>query len=78
MKTAYLIDKDAVGGGMEYIRRQIVAHPGDESRVFFSERGECTAANMNAWGADIIHINHLRALVQLFCNPFSRPKGEVL
>ena len=48
MKTAYLIDRDSVGGGMEYIRRQIAAHPGDESRVFFSCRGECAAAKMNS------------------------------
>ena len=78
MKTAYLIDKDAVGGGMEYIRRQIARHSGDESRVFFSDRGECTAAKMNAWGADVIHVNHLKALLQLFRNPFARPRGKVV
>ena len=78
MKTAYLIDHDGVGGGMEYIRRQIAAHPGDESRVFFSERGECAAAKMDDWGADVIHANHLKALAQLFRNPFSRPKGKVV
>ena len=78
MKTAYLIDKDAVGGGMEYIRRQIAAHPGDESRVFFSCRGECAAREINAWGADIIHVNHLKALLQLFRNPLSKPKGKVV
>ena len=78
MKTAYLIDKDAVGGGMEYIRRQIAAHQGDESRVFFSCRGECSAAKMNAWGADVIHVNHLKALVQLFRNPLARPRGKVV
>ena len=78
MKTAYLIDKEAVGGGMEYIRRQIAMHPGDEARVFFSERRECTAEKMNAWGADVIHVNHLKALVQIFRSPFSRPKGKVL
>ena len=78
MKRAYLIDRDSVGGGMEYIRRQMAAHPQDESRVFFSCRGECTAAKMNAWGADVIHANHLKALVQLFRNPFSRPNGKVI
>jgi glycosyltransferase involved in cell wall biosynthesis len=78
MKTAYLIDKDAVGGGMEYIRRQIARHSGDESRVFFSDRGECTAAKMNAWGAEVIHVNHLKALLQLFRNPFARPRGKVV
>ena len=40
MKVAYLIDRDSVGGGMEYIRRRIAARPDDESRVFFSCRGE--------------------------------------
>ena len=78
MRRAYLIDRDSVGGGMEYIRRQIAAHPDDESRVFFSCRGECTARKMNAWEADVIHANHLRALIQLFRNPFSKPKGKVI
>ena len=78
MKTAYLIDRDSVGGGMEYIRRQIAAHPGDESRVFFSCRGECAAAKINAWGAEVIHVNHLKALLQLFRNPFSSPRGKVV
>ena len=30
MRVAYLIDHDAVGGGMEYIRRKIAARAGDE------------------------------------------------
>ena len=63
---------------MEYIRRQIAARPDDESRVFFSCRGECTARKMNGWGADVIHANHLKALAQLFRNPLSRPKGKVV
>ena len=63
---------------MEYIRRQIAAHPGDESRVFFSCRGECAAAKMKAWGAEVIRVNHLKALVQLFRNPFTRPRGKVV
>ena len=78
MRRAYLIDRDSVGGGMEYIRRQIAAHPSDEAHVFFSERGDCTAATMNAWGADLVHVNHLKALVQLFRNPFARPRGKVV
>ncbi len=78
MRRAYLIDRDSVGGGMEYIRRQMAAHPHDESRVFFSCRGECTARKMNAWGADVIHVNHLKALVQLFRSPFLKPKGKVV
>ena len=77
MRIAYLIDRDSLGGGMEYIRRQIAAHLGDESRVFFSDRGECTAAKLNAWGAEKIVVNHLKALVQLLGNPFRRPRGEV-
>ena len=78
MRRAYLIDRDSVGGGMEYIRRQMATHPGDECRVFFSDRGECTAAKMDEWGADMIHVNHLKALVQLFRNPFVKPKGKVV
>ena len=78
MKIAYLTDRDSVGGGMEYIRRQIAAHPDDETRVFFADRGECAAAKMNAWGAEVIHVNHLKALLQLFRNPFVKPKGKVV
>lgn len=78
MKTAYLIDRDSVGGGMEYIRRRIAACPDDESRVFFSCRGECAATKMNAWGAEVIHVNHVKALLQLFRNPFVKSKGKVV
>lgn len=77
MKIAYLIDYNSLGGGMEYIRRQIAARPGAECRVFFSERGECKAAKMDAWGAEEIVVNHLKALVQLLGNPLRRPKGRV-
>jgi glycosyltransferase involved in cell wall biosynthesis len=78
VKIAYLIDRDSVGGGIEYVYRQMAAHPDDETRVFFSERGECTAANMSAWGAEIIHANHLKSLLQLFCNPFARVGSYVI
>ena len=78
MKIAYLIDRDSVGGGMEYVYRQMAAHPDDETRVFFSERGECTAANISAWGAEVIHANHLKSLLQLFCNPFARVGSYVI
>ena len=78
MKIAYLIDRNSVGGGMEYVRRQMAAHPNDETRVFFSDRGDCTAAKMNASGAEVIHVNHLKALLQLFRNPFVRPHGRVI
>lgn len=78
MRLAYLIDRNSVGGGMEYVRRQMAAHPNDETRVFFSARGECAAAKMTSWGADVIHVNHLKALLQLFRNPLSSPKGKVV
>ena len=78
VRLAYLIDRDSVGGGMEYIRRRIAAHPTADCRVFFAARGGCTAAAMNAWGADVVHVNHLRALVQLFRNPFVKPKGKIV
>lgn len=77
MKIAYLIDRDSLGGGIEYIRRQIAAHPNDECRVFFSERGECSPWLMDEWGAEDIVVNHLKALVQLIGNPLKRPKGRV-
>lgn len=77
MKIAYLIDRDSLGGGMEYIRRKIAAHPDDECRVFFSERGECSPQQMDAWGAEEIVVNHLKALLQLLGNPLRRPGGRV-
>ena len=78
MKIAYLLDRQSVGGGTEYVRHQMAAHPHDECRVFVSARGECTAARMNEWGADVVHVNHLKALMQLFRNPFTKPRGKVL
>lgn len=78
MRIAYLIDRDSVGGGIEYVRRQIAAHPADECHVFFSDRGECTAAKLNAWGAGLVHVNHLKALLQLYRNPLSRPRAKVV
>lgn len=77
MKIAYLIDCDVIGGGLEYVRRKIAAHPNDECRVFFADRGECKVATVNDWGAEEIVVNHLRALLQFLWNPFSRPKGRV-
>ena len=77
MKVAYLTDRPSVGGGGEYIRRQIAAHPDDPGRVFFADRGECTAAKVNAWCPDWIHVNHLRSLLQLYRNPLRRPKAPV-
>ena len=69
MKIAYLIDKEAIGGGGEYIRRKIAALPdGDEGRAFYADRGECTWKALREWGAEKVVINHLRAAVQLF-NP---------
>lgn len=78
LQVAYLIDRDAVGGGMAYIRRKQAERPGDTCRVFTADRGECTASNVNAWGADLIHVNHLKALVQLFANPFVSPRGKLV
>ena len=77
MRVAYLIDRDSLGGGMEYIRRKIAARPADECRVFFSARGECSPRQMNVWGAEEIVVNHLKALLQLLGNPLKRPQGRV-
>lgn len=78
MKIAYLIDRDSLGGGMEYVRRQIAAHPQDECRVFYSERGECSPRQIDVWGAEEIVVNHLKALLQLLWNPLRRPRGRVM
>ena len=77
MKIAYLIDRDSLGGGMEYIRRQIASRPKDECRVFFSDRGECVPRRMDEWGADEVVVNHLKALAQLLGNPLRKPQGTV-
>ena len=45
MKIAYLIDRDSVGGGIEYVRRQIAAHPNDECCVFLSARVKVLTEN---------------------------------
>lgn len=62
---------------MEYVRRQIAAHPDDGCRVFFSERGECTPRRMGEWGAEEIDVNHLKALVQPLGSPLRRPQLRV-
>ena len=74
MRIAFLLDAPTVGGGYEYVR-QLTAGLGSscESRVFYSVRGECSARVINAWHPDIIHVNHLRALVQLFKCPWRHP-----
>ena len=77
MRIAYLTDRDSIGGGMEYIRRQMAAHRNDECRVFLSSRGECTPRRLDAWGAQEIVVNHLRALVQLMGWRPGRPQGRV-
>ena len=80
MKVAYLIDKESLGGGCEYIARKSTARQaaGDVCRIFYSDRGECTVTKVDAWGAEEIVVNHLKALVQLLGNPFRRPKGRVM
>lgn len=79
MKVAYLIDNESIGGGCEYIARKSAARQavGDVCCTFYSKRGECRSASLDAWGADEIVVNHLKALVQLLGNPFRRPKGRV-
>ncbi len=79
MKIAYLIDKESLGGGCEYIARKSAARQaaGDVCCTFCSDRGECSVDKIDAWGADEIVVNHLKALVQLLGNPFRRPKGNV-
>ena len=79
MKVAFLIDCESLGGGCEYIRQKSDERrqANDACRTFYSVKGECTPATLDAWGADDIVVNHLKALVQLLRNPFRRPKGRV-
>ena len=79
MKIAYLIDRPSLGGGCEYVRQLTQGLPlSFECRAFYSSRGECTARRVNAWRPDIIHVNHLRALLQLFRSPWRRPNAPVV
>ena len=41
-------------------------------------RGAGAARQVNAWHPDIIHVNHLCALLQLFKFPWSRPRAPVV
>lgn len=78
MKIAYLADSDSIGGGMEYIRRHAaMLGVGDEAKTFFADRGECRLEHLEKWGPDVISVNHLKALVQLFSNPFRRPAARI-
>ena len=67
------------GGGGEYVRKLARGLADScESRVFYAARGECGAAVVNAWKPDVIHVNHLRALLQLFKFPWKRPVAPVV
>lgn len=77
MKVAYLIDKDELGGGTEYISLKIASRSDDECRVFYSARKECTVKAIDEWGAEEIIVNHLKSLVQLLGNPLKRPSGKI-
>lgn len=79
MKIAYLIDRESIGGGCEYIRRKSDERRmmNDECRTFYSEKGECRAKIVDEWGADLVVVNHLKALVQLLGRPWERPHGKV-
>ena len=78
MKVAYLIDRDSVGGGCEYIRQLRCGLGRNETKMFFSVEKQCRASVVNAWSPDVIHVNHLKALLQLFSNPACRPLAPVV
>lgn len=78
MKVAYLIDRKSVGGGCEYIRQLCHGMPKNETKTFLAVEMRCRANVVNAWRPDIIHVNHLKALLQLFANPFRRPCAPVV
>jgi len=79
MKIAYCIDKEGLGGGCEYIRRKCdadLAH-GNDCKVFYSDLGECCVDVIDSWGADLIVVNHLKALLQLVGRPWNSPRARV-
>lgn len=77
-RIAYLIDKEAVGGGNAYIAHERAARKHDVTEVFYAAKGDAKASRVNAWGADLIVVNHLKALLQLYLNPFVHPIGKVV
>lgn len=78
MKIVYLIDKDCVGGGGEYIRQLRLGLDGFETQVLYADEKQCRARNVNSLCPDVIHVNHLKALLQLYVNPFCRPCAPVV
>ena len=78
MKVLHLTDRDAVGGGARYIQLLRQGMPDVETRVLYAEDGECRASVVNRLRPDIIHVSHLKALSQLYSNPFSRPRCPVV
>ncbi len=79
MKIAFLTNNDALGGGTTYLRHLAEGLPKDcECRTFYSDRGECMAKIVNAWHPDVIHVNHLRALLQLFVHWGQTPNAPVV
>ncbi len=79
MRIALLTNNDALGGGATYLRHLAEGLPkGCACRTFYSDHGECAAKLVNAWQPDVIHVNHLRALAQLFKFPWSRPHAPVV
>lgn len=79
MKVALLNNNESLGGGTTYLRELTAALASKCTfKTFLSSRGECTAKLVNAWQPDVIHVNHLRALAQLFKFPWSHPKAPVV
>lgn len=79
MKIALLTNNDALGGGATYLRHLVEGLPKDcECRTFYSDRGECMAKTVNAWHPDVIHVNHLRALLQFFSHWGQTPNAPVV
>ena len=79
MKVALLNHDESLGGGTTYLRelRKVLATE-CTFKTFLSSRGECVTKRVNAWQPDVIHVNHLRALLQLFKFPWSRAKAPVV
>lgn len=78
MTVLHLTDRDSIGGGMRYIRLLGLGMPDVESRVLFAADGHCRALFVNRLDPDVIHVSHLKALLQLYATPFVRPKAPVV
>jgi len=78
MTVFHLTDRYVIGGGERYIRLLRQSMPDVHTRVLYAAKWHCLAHVVNRYAPDVIHVTHLRALVQLYLNPFVKPRAHVV